>query len=127
MRYMMYVCADPEGEEYMPEEDNIRDWVDGNGRTEAVEIAAKHPMALRPDRSPPVLGGARWTFERSVTRHCCQQAEDRGMKTAGSRRRAKRRHSEGAPSPQGPVPVWFRWECACTTLGSKLTQLGFRS
>ena len=27
MRYLMFVCADPEGEKYVPEENNIEDWV----------------------------------------------------------------------------------------------------
>jgi hypothetical protein len=27
MRYIMFVCLDPEGEKYVPEEDNIGDWV----------------------------------------------------------------------------------------------------
>jgi hypothetical protein len=27
MRYMMFVCVDPEAEAYVPEEDNIEDWV----------------------------------------------------------------------------------------------------
>jgi hypothetical protein len=27
MRYMMFVCADPAGEKYVPEEDNVADWV----------------------------------------------------------------------------------------------------
>jgi len=28
MRYVMLVCADPEGEEYVPGGDNVADWVD---------------------------------------------------------------------------------------------------
>ena len=28
MRYLMFVCVDPEGEKYVREEDNIGDWVD---------------------------------------------------------------------------------------------------
>ena len=28
MRYLMFVCSDPEAEKYVPEEDNIKDWVD---------------------------------------------------------------------------------------------------
>jgi hypothetical protein len=28
MRYVMFVCVDPEGEKYAPEEDNIGDWVE---------------------------------------------------------------------------------------------------
>src|SRR5215831_20751218 len=28
MRYLMFVCADPEAEHYVPEEDNINEWVD---------------------------------------------------------------------------------------------------
>jgi len=28
MRYVMFVCVDAEGEKYVPEEDNIADWVD---------------------------------------------------------------------------------------------------
>jgi hypothetical protein len=28
MRYVMFVCVDPEGEKYVPEEDNVADWVD---------------------------------------------------------------------------------------------------
>ena len=28
MRYLMFVCVDPEAEKYVPEEDNIGDWVD---------------------------------------------------------------------------------------------------
>jgi len=28
MRYVMLVCADPEGEKCVPEEDNVADWVD---------------------------------------------------------------------------------------------------
>ena len=28
MRYVMFVCVDPEGEKYVPEEDNIGEWVD---------------------------------------------------------------------------------------------------
>ena len=27
MRYIMFVCVDPEAEEYLPEEDNVEDWV----------------------------------------------------------------------------------------------------
>lgn len=28
MRYLMFVCIDPEAEKYVPEEDNVDDWVD---------------------------------------------------------------------------------------------------
>jgi hypothetical protein len=28
MRYLMFVCVDPEGEKYVPEEDNAREWAD---------------------------------------------------------------------------------------------------
>ena len=28
MRYVMFVCVDPEGEKYAPAEDNIGDWVE---------------------------------------------------------------------------------------------------
>jgi hypothetical protein len=28
MRYIMFVCVDPTGEKYGPEEDNINEWVD---------------------------------------------------------------------------------------------------
>ena len=28
MRYLMFVCVDPDAEKYVPEEDNIREWVD---------------------------------------------------------------------------------------------------
>jgi hypothetical protein len=28
MRYVMFVCVDPEGEKYAPEEDKIGDWVE---------------------------------------------------------------------------------------------------
>jgi hypothetical protein len=28
MRYVMFVCVDPEGEKYVAEEDNVADWVD---------------------------------------------------------------------------------------------------
>jgi hypothetical protein len=28
MRYIMFVCVDPDGEKYVPEEDNIDEWVD---------------------------------------------------------------------------------------------------
>ena len=28
MRYLMFVCVDPDAEKYVPEEDNIQDWVD---------------------------------------------------------------------------------------------------
>jgi hypothetical protein len=28
MRYVMFVCVDPEAERYLPEEDNIAEWVD---------------------------------------------------------------------------------------------------
>src|SRR5215472_11158765 len=28
MRYLMFVCVDPEGEKYVPQEDNIDAWVD---------------------------------------------------------------------------------------------------
>ena len=28
MRYLMFVCVDPDAEKYVPEEDNIHDWVD---------------------------------------------------------------------------------------------------
>ncbi len=28
MRYIMFVCVDPTGEKYVPEEDNIDKWVD---------------------------------------------------------------------------------------------------
>ncbi len=46
MRYIPFVCVDPTGETYVPEEDNI------------IEIAAKHPHGpLRPNRNPPMLGG----------------------------------------------------------------------
>lgn len=27
MRYLMFVCVDPEAEKYVPEEDNVADWV----------------------------------------------------------------------------------------------------
>jgi len=27
VRYIMFVCVDPEAEEYLPEEDNVEDWV----------------------------------------------------------------------------------------------------
>ena len=32
MRYLMFVCVDPEGEKYVPEEDNTGDWVDEMNR-----------------------------------------------------------------------------------------------
>jgi hypothetical protein len=28
MRYIMFVCVDPSGEKYVPEEDNIHEWVE---------------------------------------------------------------------------------------------------
>lgn len=28
MRYLMFVCIDPEAEKYVPEEDNVDEWVD---------------------------------------------------------------------------------------------------
>ena len=28
MRYIMFVCVDPDGEKYVPEEDNVNEWVD---------------------------------------------------------------------------------------------------
>jgi len=35
MRYVMFVCVDPEGEKYAPEEDNIGDWVEEMDRRKA--------------------------------------------------------------------------------------------
>ena len=32
MRYMMFVCVDPTGEKYVPEEDNVNAWVDEMNR-----------------------------------------------------------------------------------------------
>ena len=32
MRYMMFVCVDPTGEKYVPEEDNVNEWVDEMNR-----------------------------------------------------------------------------------------------
>ena len=31
MRYIMFVCVDPDGEKYVPEEDNVNEWVDEMG------------------------------------------------------------------------------------------------
>lgn len=29
MRYMLFICTDPTGDEYIPEEDNIEEWFSG--------------------------------------------------------------------------------------------------
>jgi hypothetical protein len=32
MKYMLFICTDPEAEPYVPEQDNIQDWVSEMGR-----------------------------------------------------------------------------------------------